>query len=348
MQPLLFPQEAETADPSTFKSLLLQQLEKPLAMPNIAANRNISPLTISPITYAAAPLPTPHLHIQPLVDMQSPTPTPPPPPPPQATGVTKYLCFKCKTGSFDTFAALTEHQATCLVAHSLFPFSQTAIQTTTMQPPASAPPPLNSLQNNKSTALTTKSADFIELKEIIAPPTQPTVASTKKRFYKCSTCNTFHENWNLFLHIREQHNRHMCLYCVRFFPTAEKLALHLEIKHDLEQNHFNSEEALRKSIPVLEGYALETRFLMCCSCQHIFTENEQFSQHDCSEYIKPCSLCGQKGRHTNQCKAHPDSKRFSKLKKKKEKHTQPLEALAPPATGLNERYVCYSNNSIGF
>lgn len=132
----------------------------------------------------------------------------------------------------------------------------------------------------------------------------------------------------------------MCLYCVRFFPTAEKLALHLEIKHDLEQNHFNSEEALRKSIPVLEGYALEARFLMCCTCQHVFAEHEQFSHHDCSEYIKPCTLCGQKGRHTTQCKAHPDSKRFSKLKKKKEKQIQQsIEAVASLPTVSNERLV---------
>lgn len=386
---------------SPFKSLLLQQLEKPLASINLPAAQIGSGLVQSTLPYSSNIMQAPATALQPapivpvymqqpyntnIIQAQAPVPlyntnimqtqapvpppqetqivpafmqttlpyipnqfqaaTPPPPPLPPAT-VTKYLCFKCKTGSFDSFSALTEHQAICLASHNLFPFLTSTIISQPPPPPPPplpTPPPLSPLIENKvlETPPPTKAAPLLDTKDITTTPSNlSTVATTttspsaaKKRFYKCSTCNTFHENWNLFLHLREHHNRHLCLYCVRFFPSAEKLALHLEIKHDLEQNHFNSEEALRKSIPQMEGYALEARFLLCCTCQHVFMETEQFSQHDCAEYIKPCALCGQKGRHTNQCKAHPDSKRFSKLKKKKEKNTQ-----APLLLGTNERYL---------
>lgn len=276
------PPTAPAAQPP-YKSLLLERLEKPLAT-SMVANQ-----TQEEHKNKHTPLqetPTPAQHQQP---------------------VTKYLCFKCKTGSYDSFAALSKHQEQCLSAGS-FLFPQ---------------------QSNTNQASRMDNMDSVAKESTTATDEAEDIATAKKRFYKCSSCNTFHENWNLFLHIREKHNRYMCLYCVRFFPTAEKLALHLEIKHDLEQNHYNSEDAFRKTIPQVEGllgtYVIEKRYLLCCTCQHIFGDEEQFSQHDCAEYITACPLCGQRGRHSNQCKAHPDSKRFSKLtKKKKEK----LNAIA--------------------
>ncbi|CAH2074694.1 unnamed protein product, partial [Iphiclides podalirius] len=35
-----------------------------------------------------------------------------------------------------------------------------------------------------------------------------------RKVYLCSACGTYYENWNLFLHMREMHNRHICLFCL--------------------------------------------------------------------------------------------------------------------------------------
>lgn len=139
--------------------------------------------------------------------------------------------------------------------------------------------------------------------------------------YKCSTCGSCYEAWNIFFHILEQHGRHMCLYCSQLFLSAEKLALHLELRHDLEQNHFNTEDMLRESntnskSEIEQNHSPQQNqhkkhpscykandinnsdytecYLICCTCQHIFHEKEAFSQHDCNSYIKQCFLCGQK------------------------------------------------------
>lgn len=147
--------------------------------------------------------------------------------------------------------------------------------------------------------------------------------------YKCSLCGIYCESWNIYIHILEYHGRHVCLYCSNLYSSAEKLALHLEIRHDMEQNHYNSEYMFRFSNNCREirldtftaqYYQLPGRilsanfemdglqnsddnvntcdfnecFLICCTCQHIFQEEDTFSKHDCGDYIKQCPLCGQK------------------------------------------------------
>uniref|UniRef100_A0A1B0FCS0 Uncharacterized protein n=1 Tax=Glossina morsitans morsitans TaxID=37546 RepID=A0A1B0FCS0_GLOMM len=274
----------------TSKSLLLQQLEKPLMPPPVMPiskppfqSRN-NVLATQPPLVSETSVGVSKIFPPPSTSVATPT---------SSTTPIKYFCFKCKVGKFDSFSALTDHQASCCSSSSLLPGSSLT---------------------NSSTKVSEVAKEHKKTIAAMIPLTG------RKRYYKCSSCGTFHENWNLFLHVREKHNRHMCLYCSRFFPTAEKLALHLEIKHDLEQNHYHSEEALRNCATVLKGsYPLEARILMCCTCQHMFGEDESFSHHDCSEYVAPCPLCGQKGRHTNQCKTHSEAKHFSKLKKKKEK-----------------------------
>lgn len=233
---------------------------------------------------------------------------------------TKYLCFKCKVGSFVSFAALNEHQRECLADTRLLPArlnENASLLPLSLAPELATPP--SSASPDATVDMAARNAEIQTPISSFIPPFVPDAATQKKRYYKCSSCNTFHENWNLFLHIRDKHQRHMCLYCIRFFPTAEKLSVHLEIKHDLEQNHFNSEEALRKSVSMVGGTPSESRFLMCCTCQHLFEETQPFSDHNCAEFMKPCTLCGQKGRHSNQCKAHPDAKRTSKSKKRLKK-----------------------------
>uniref|UniRef100_A0A1A9W8C9 C2H2-type domain-containing protein n=1 Tax=Glossina brevipalpis TaxID=37001 RepID=A0A1A9W8C9_9MUSC len=291
----------------TFKSLLLQQLEKPLMPPPVTPvskpsfqhpnNVLATPPSLALETSVPVSKISQSILLPPSTSVAAPT---------ASANPIKYFCFKCKGGAFESFSALTEHQSSCLNLDNPLPGNNNSLKTSEVVK-----------ESRKSVAA--------------AIP-----LTGRKRYYKCSSCGTFHENWSLFLHVREKHNRHMCLYCSRFFPTAEKLALHLEIKHDLEQNHYHSEEALRNCATVLKGnYPLEARFLMCCTCQHMFGEDESFSHHDCAEYVAPCSLCGQKGRHTNQCKAYSEAKHFSKTKKKKEKpqiakKPQTKELVAPP------------------
>ncbi|XP_055905831.1 uncharacterized protein LOC129941238 [Eupeodes corollae] len=216
-----------------------------------------------------------------------------------------FECFKCRSAVFESFSQLRDHHKSCLFAEN----------PKRLLPPSSATPEAPLANGKDKTVALPNPPGPVELSTSLAP----TTTTTKKRFYLCSSCGTYHENWNLFLHIREIHNRHVCLYCIRLFPTAEKLSLHLEIKHDLEQNHFNSEEKLR-SVSKVDG---NSRFLMCCTCQHVFSEHERFSDHVCTEYIQPCTLCGQKGRHLSNCKANPEKRQKTKRK------TKTIEAPPP-------------------
>lgn len=278
--------------------MLQQCLEKPV-------ESHISALNSS--TYLAPPSPIVPINAAEEIEQM------PPPPIPvscnasttnEMNNTTKYFCFKCKTTSFETFEALQEHHQTCLTSNSN----------------------ISELLKQNLAADVDKSTSIQE--ENHAPT----------RYYKCTSCASHHENWNIFLHLREKHNRHICLYCERLFPTGEKLSLHLEIKHDLEQIHFNSEEALRQTVNSFNNQATELRYLMCCQCHYVFEENQCFSDHNCQEYMSPCPLCGQMGRHSNQCKDHPDVKRAAKTKKKKDKL---INGQSVPVPILN----CDSNNS---
>ncbi|KAL5287074.1 hypothetical protein ACFFRR_008178 [Megaselia abdita] len=129
----------------------------------------------------------------------------------------------------------------------------------------------------------------------------------KRRVFRCSTCSTYYESWNLFLHMKEIHQKHICLYCLRLFPTAEKLSIHLEMKHDLEQNHFETQEKFLKS-------SRQSSFVMCCTCEHMFSEQNAFIEHSCPDFMKPCSFCDQKGRHSANCKTIKPKVRPAKVK----------------------------------
>lgn len=130
-------------------------------------------------------------------------------------------------------------------------------------------------------------------------PTLPSVVMPKKeRFFRCACCSTVHQCWNFFLHMREVHQRYICLYCSHVFASVEKLSLHLENKHDMDQRHFNN---------VADWQALQTqedrvRYLVCCNCQASFERGSQFDDHDCAELMQPCALCGLKGSHANGCR----------------------------------------------
>lgn len=153
----------------------------------------------------------------------------------------KFKCRKCSSMSFKTLAMLKEHQLICRA-------------------------------QAKEPALSPEAAPSTEAK-----PGGP--SRVTRKVYLCSACGTYYENWNLFLHMREVHNRHICLFCLGMFSKAEKLASHLTNKHNVNEFTFDSKEDF---LNVYNG----TLYLMCCVCDEICSEQDDFFNHDCNN-VKP-------------------------------------------------------------
>ncbi|XP_060810844.1 uncharacterized protein LOC106141100 [Amyelois transitella] len=153
----------------------------------------------------------------------------------------KFKCRKCCSISFKTLAMLKEHQLVC----------RAQVKEPTMSPEA-------------------------------APATESNPGGQSRvtrKLYLCSACGTYYENWNLFLHMREVHNRHICLFCLGMFSKAEKLASHLTNKHNVQEFNYDSKDEF---FNVYNG----TLYLMCCICDEICSEQDDFYNHDCNN-VKP-------------------------------------------------------------
>lgn len=137
----------------------------------------------------------------------------------------------------------------------------------------------------------------------------------RRQVFMCSACGTYFEKWNLFYHIREVHNKFICLFenCLGIFPNAERLVIHLESKHVRKPYVYEHRDDLLRSLR-------NQCFLMCCDCEHIFTENDDVTAHSCELFKKPCLVCGLKS-HRSNCSAL--------LSSKSSKHKQ-KRAVAPP------------------
>jgi hypothetical protein len=96
-----------------------------------------------------------------------------------------------------------------------------------------------------------------------------------RKVYLCAACETYFENWNLFLHMRETHKRHICLFCLGMFGQAERLSRHLSKKHNIPEITFQSIEEFYKTF---KGSC----YVVCCSCEKIFSETDNFYNHFCS------------------------------------------------------------------
>lgn len=153
----------------------------------------------------------------------------------------KFKCRKCCSMSFKTLAMLKEHQLVCRAQ---------------AKEPALSPEAATNSETNSS------------------GPSRVT-----RKVYLCSACGTYYENWNLFLHMREVHNRHICLFCLGMFSKAEKLSAHLTNKHNVQEFNYESKEDF---FNVYNG----TLYLMCCMCDEICSEKDDFFNHDCNN-IKP-------------------------------------------------------------
>lgn len=153
----------------------------------------------------------------------------------------KFKCRKCCSMSFKTLAMLKEHQLVCRAQ---------------AKEPALSPEATPSADTNSG------------------GPSRVT-----RKVYLCSACGTYYENWNLFLHMREVHNRHICLFCLGMFSKAEKLSSHLTNKHNVQEFNYESKEEFFKAY---NG----TLYLMCCVCDEICSEQDDFFNHDCNN-VKP-------------------------------------------------------------
>ncbi|XP_045785655.1 uncharacterized protein LOC123881114 [Maniola jurtina] len=153
----------------------------------------------------------------------------------------KFKCRKCCSMSFKTLAMLKEHQLVCRAQ---------------AKEPALSPEAAPSTDSNTS------------------GPSRVT-----RKVYLCSACGTYYENWNLFLHMREVHSRHICLFCLGMFSKAEKLSSHLTNKHNVQEFNYDVKEDFCK---VYNG----SFYLMCCACDEICSEKDDFFNHDCNN-VKP-------------------------------------------------------------
>uniref|UniRef100_A0A182RRY7 C2H2-type domain-containing protein n=1 Tax=Anopheles funestus TaxID=62324 RepID=A0A182RRY7_ANOFN len=152
----------------------------------------------------------------------------------------------------------------------------------------------------------------------------PEKKKDKKKVFLCSPCGTHYENWNLFLHMREVHRKHICLYCLGIFQSAERLVNHLGTKHGvLKKHHGSIEEYLQQRYHDEErkgpfngsvhsqaygsNYKIEHQpfYLMCSRCEHMFesTTNSllEIRGHDCGNYLETCSNCGQLKQSKHRC-----------------------------------------------
>ncbi|GLV32295.1 Misexpression suppressor of ras 4 [Carabus blaptoides fortunei] len=186
----------------------------------------------------------------------------------------KFKCVKCSESSFQSLSSLNDHQRHCL----------------------SQPASSSSLAKSSSSTSARGGGGIASS----AGPTSTNFRVTRKVFL-CSSCGTYYENCNLFLHMREVHRRYICLYCLGMFSLPEKLSHHLITKHNCSPNHYASAEDF------LSSYT-DSCFLVCCHCERVFSERDNFFGHICVERRTPsdrvCASCGVTGTsaHLSTCK----------------------------------------------
>lgn len=197
-----------------------------------------------------------------------------------------FKCFKCDTGQFQSLADLKDHQLVCLrsldnnnsdKAQSLcVDRAQTPVSLAPTQGVAGHAAPLG---GNSLPAIQMEAKAQLRI---------------RKQVYLCAACGTYYENWHLFYHIREVHKNFICLFCLRIFATAEKLVNHLESKHITKPEVYEHKDGLIKSLK-------DQCYLMCCVCEHIFSECDDFTGHSCENYMSPCAHCSLKFIHKPNC-----------------------------------------------
>ncbi|XP_017883259.1 uncharacterized protein LOC108626847 [Ceratina calcarata] len=156
----------------------------------------------------------------------------------------------------------------------------------------------STLKQNSCTCNSTM-APMPSTSESSTVPRSPNFKITRK-VYLCAACGTYFENWNLFLHMRDIHKRHICLFCLGMFGQAERLSHHLMKKHSVPEMSFTS-------VDDFYGAFKGSCYLVCCTCEKVFSETDNFYNHFCSPASKQdiatsiCTLCRQTGSHASTC-----------------------------------------------
>ena len=158
-----------------------------------------------------------------------------------------------------------------------------------------------------------------------------------RKVYLCAACGTYFENWNLFLHMRDIHKRHICLFCLGMFGQAERLLYHLMKKHSVPEMAFTSVEDFY-------GAFKGSCYLVCCTCEKVFSETDNFYNHFCSPATKQdvtasiCTLCRQTGSHASTCSLSNEAS--------KEVSSALLPTTQTSATHMLDRAVIVGNKMV--
>ncbi|XP_060528883.1 uncharacterized protein LOC132703566 [Cylas formicarius] len=95
-----------------------------------------------------------------------------------------------------------------------------------------------------------------------------------RKVFLCSACGTYYENWNLYMHMLEFHRRYICLYCLGMFSILEDLCQHIQSRHNLEPG-------VKNSLDEFFSVYNEPCYIICCECNKLFNEQENFFYHSC-------------------------------------------------------------------
>lgn len=271
----------------------------------------------------------------------------------------KFKCFKCAESKFPSLLELKEHQTVCLktkLSKTNFTKSDTSIKSLSTNTSFSSSSSSNcsvvdsslttsypashlNYTSTKPNSNTVQNGEVNNKSRVCNANNDPsTKIRITRKVFLCSACGTYYENWNLFLHMREVHKRHICLYCLGLFPTSERLVNHLENKHSIVEKKYENRESLLKSYNT-------PCYLMCSNCEHVFNELDNFHNHLCENYFEPCSSCGMKGTHISSCKSafknstktHKENRKRKNLKQNQQKNVNQPQQKSPetPLTQLN-------------
>ncbi len=159
----------------------------------------------------------------------------------------KFKCYRCGMNDFSTMVLLREHVRLCNGK------SSSAI--------------MNHSSSSSMPVRTTKD------RLISAPLASPNLKITRKVFL-CSSCGTYYQNYNLYIHMRDKHNKQICLYCRNIFARSDQLWDHLANVHNLKSVNYSSASDVRNAFR-------SSFYITCCSCNSIFSNDDRFNEHNC-------------------------------------------------------------------
>lgn len=173
----------------------------------------------------------------------------------------------------------------------------------------------------------------------------------QSRVFQCACSNTYYENWNLFLHMREVHKKHICLICLGLFASAARLAQHLVNRHKLDSKlEINSKRDLMEN---------GSCYLMCETCEHVFHETDDnflddegtsyqmLRNHLCESFMETCSICGMPPtNHKLHCRGAAKKSKISGSRKSSVVKTTTDEVKKSMSDNLNYNVSTTSTNEL--